>query len=295
MNRSPKNTIKTQLLLLLLFVLSITACKFKPSGPCDKNISLNSSDPIDAAKAMGICDGLVDATWELPDGTTPTGNNFNLGHGILPDFSSPNPAREGDVLLVLSSGTARRPSDLGYQPPSSDGFDKGYSHGFPQTTKMTFPVARPSCPVPNSAHDGISLFINMVVPRGVIGYSFDFNYFTADYPNDVCTRFADSAAVIVTDSTLPNINILVDANGNPVTSQTADLLVCFPSTGYTCPLGSHGLEGTGFDDHGSTGWSTIDVPATPGDTITLKLMIWDSGDGFSDSVILFDNFRWLTP
>ena len=31
----------------------------------------------------------------------------------------------------------------------------------------------------------------------------------------------------------------------------------------------------------------------PGETFTLDLMIWDTGDGELDSSVLLDNFQWV--
>ncbi len=284
-----------RLLLLVFLILSLTGCKFKPSGPCDSNLAIDSVDPIDAAKALGICDGLVTATWEMPDGTTATSENFAFGHGILSDFGVSNPAKEGGMILVLSSGRARRASDTDYESPSSPGFDKNYTNGLPQASNMQFPIASHNCPTPLDAHDGISLSVSVVVPSGVSGYSFDFNYFTADYPESVCTEYADQAAVIVSDQNITNKNVLLYGLGNPVTSQTVEYYFCLDSAAPPCPGGSVGLIGTGFDKNGATGWNTVNVSAKSGDTVILKFMLWDSGDGKSDSTILFDNFKWLTP
>jgi hypothetical protein len=283
-----------RLLLFTLIVALLTACQFKPSGPCDSNITFNSVNPLEAAKALGICDGLVSAQWELPDGTIPTSEIFAVGHGVLADFGVENPVREGSMLLALSSGTARRPLDADYVSPSSRGYDKGYTHEFPQASNTTFPVNAVACPMPLEPHDGISLSITIVVPRGVIGYSFDFDYFTADYPDSICAAYSDQAAVIVTDKNLSNKNVLLYGNQNPVTSQTVEYIICEANHGVSCPLGGIKLDKTGFDRNGATDWNTVTVQATSGDTIILKFMVWDSGDGLSDTTILFDNFKWLT-
>jgi hypothetical protein len=72
-----------------------------------------------------------------------------------------------------------------------------------------------------------------------------------------------------------------------------------------CPGGPAELAGTGFGDRevygycegetlggGATGWLTTQAPVQPGETITLELMIADTGDAILDSSILLDNFRW---
>ena len=55
------------------------------------------------------------------------------------------------------------------------------------------------------------------------------------------------------------------------------------------------LAGTGFDvwgDAASTGWLRTTVPVTGGTTITIRILIYDVGDGASDSSVLLDNFLW---
>ena len=71
----------------------------------------------------------------------------------------------------------------------------------------------------------------------------------------------------------------------------------------TC-TGTSSLAGTGFDvaDPGNcnpnslvggcTGWLTIRGNVVPGEIIRLRLAIWDTGDGLSDSLVLLDNFAW---
>jgi hypothetical protein len=68
--------------------------------------------------------------------------------------------------------------------------------------------------------------------------------------------------------------------------------------------GPQELAGTGFEDlgtwcssqstgGGSTGWLTTKAPAAPGETITLKLIIWDTGDPNWDSSVILDHFTWI--
>ncbi|MFO0760723.1 MAG: hypothetical protein U0359_29865 [Byssovorax sp.] len=43
---------------------------------------------------------------------------------------------------------------------------------------------------------------------------------------------------------------------------------------------------------GGTGWLTTAGNVKPGETIELRFVIWDTGDGWYDSVSLIDNFTW---
>lgn len=65
-----------------------------------------------------------------------------------------------------------------------------------------------------------------------------------------------------------------------------------------------GLAGTGMDvptpdqcdasslRGGGTGWLTVRGNVVPGEIITLRLALWDTGDDQYDSLILLDNFHW---
>jgi hypothetical protein len=43
---------------------------------------------------------------------------------------------------------------------------------------------------------------------------------------------------------------------------------------------------------GATGWLTSTAPVTPGETITLEFIIWDTGDNQYDSSVLLDYLTW---
>jgi hypothetical protein len=43
---------------------------------------------------------------------------------------------------------------------------------------------------------------------------------------------------------------------------------------------------------GGTGWLTLRGNVEPGETMELRLTIWDTGDHLYDSVVLLDDFRW---
>jgi hypothetical protein len=43
---------------------------------------------------------------------------------------------------------------------------------------------------------------------------------------------------------------------------------------------------------GGTGWLTTSGNVTPGETIVIRFVLWDTGDPWYDSVALLDNFQW---
>jgi hypothetical protein len=102
----------------------------EPTG-CDSMVTLLSTNPGDAAKAIDLCKfttagatgkartwGVVNAEYVMPDGTTTAtaSADFPPGFGLLSGFGV-NPPEQGVAMLGLSSGTARQPTDSGWIDP----------------------------------------------------------------------------------------------------------------------------------------------------------------------------------
>ena len=295
---------------LLVFVLiwGAAGCKSKEaeavtgSGSCDVGLALDSTDPLDAAKAIGLCSGVLSAIWvDANGGALTLDATFHLGHGILPNFGPNVQRRAGGSLLALSSGTARRPTDPGYVESvqivgTVTGFDKGYSSTLP----AGYPMPTPGCSAtPSVARDGIALEVVLDVPSSATGFAVDVNYHTTDYSLSVCSDYTDQFALMnMTDASLAgsSYNVAMDSLGNPISAaSTGSMLACVSNAGlyvpYTCPLGSGLLVGTGFDGYGASEWLTVTGTAASNPT-SLRFMIWDVGDGLADSTVLIDNFRW---
>jgi hypothetical protein len=289
-------------------------------GPCDTSLAVDSMDPYDAAKAVELCKqttaadktwGVISARWALPDGTpAPANTNFHLGHGMLSGMGPNVNVQAGARMLGLSSGSARQPTDPGYNDVS--GFDKGYGSGQP----TGFPKESPSCSsgvTTGPAYDGAAVELQVRVPTNATGFKFDFNFFTYEWPGYVCSQYNDFfvAHLMPFPAGQSDGNISFDKQGNPVSVNNAfvDVCGCDFSGGppclaggktFPCSLGATGLLGTGFgqdtafgQDHGSTGWLVTQAPATGGSTITLRWTVYDAGDGVLDSTTLIDNFTWI--
>ncbi len=284
--------------------------------PCDIGLSIDDNDPMSAAKAVDLCHvaagpkdwGVVSAKWVLADGAAaPVGNAaFDLGHGMLSAFGPNVKVQTGARMLGLSSGTARQVTDQGYQ--SVGGFNKNYTGGSPQG----FPKESPACPgkVTGQPHDAAGVEIVVRAPSNANGFSFNFNFYTYEWPSYICSQFNDFFVALL--SPIPagqtDGNISFDSQGNPVSVNNAFVEVCgCASTGgppcvaggktFSCALGNMGLVGTGFQDqfqdHGSTGWLFTKAPVNPGEEITMRWAVYDSGDGILDSSTLIDNWQWI--
>ena len=282
-----------------------------PTG-CDGNIDVASNDPIAAAKAFGICKmsknngwGLLSAKYVTSDGQPLDDFQFDpegLGHGILDGFGPKVNPQEGSKLLALSSGTARQPTDPGYE--SVDGYDKGYSNNAPPG----YPKESPSCPnvITGEPHDSAGLLINVRAPTNAKSLKFNLNFYTYEFPNFVCSTFNDFFVAILDPHPQgqPDGNISFDSQGNLISVNAGFLQVCTPQMAggknFDCPLGHDQLLGTGFDESfglpsdnsAATGWLQTTSPIAPGSDIQLLFAVWDSGDGVLDSTVLLDNFSF---
>jgi len=228
----------------------------------------------------------------------------------LADFGPNVKQRFGHRMLALSSGTARRPEDLGYEDVVR--FDKQYACVHP----AGFPKESPACPgvITGQPHDGIGLEATVRTPSNAHGISFDFNFYTYEWPDFVCSQFNDFFVAMLSPipANQPDGNISFDSQGNPVSVNNAFLEVCgcpenppqpcyAGGKSFTCALGNSELIGTGFgfdwsadhSEHGATSWLTTNSPVEPNSEITIRWAIYDSGDGVLDSTTLIDNWRWI--
>ena len=298
--------------------------------PCDKGLNVASTDAFDEAKAIGLCKkskgalwpsgpvdwGVVTAQWTSLDQSAPPANpKYALGHGIVTAFGKNVKVQEGSAMMVISSGTARQPTDPGYS--SVGGFDKQITMPFP---KGKFPKESPSCPgvTTGAAHDGAATVLKIRVPSNAHGFKFNFNFYTFEWPGFVCSTFNDFFVAMLDPIPMGLIdgNIVFDKQKNPVSVNNAFLEVCGCSNGppcqaggknFTCALGDTTLLGTGFgkdgpmpnmpnqfgQDHGSTMWLETQAPVEPNKEMTIEFAAWDSGDGILDSTALIDNFTWI--
>lgn len=301
---------------------------------CDTDLAIDDADPLSAAKAIELCKmstgdkdwGVVDAKWVLADGSAlPTDPtllaNFHLGHGLLPKFGANVQVRKGQRMLALSSGTARQPTDPGWHYASS--FDKGFTSGQP----VGFPKESPSCPgsVTGLPNDPAAVEINVRTPSNAQGISFDFDFFTFEWPQFICSQYNDFFIALLTPFPPGQTdgNISFDSMMNPISVNNALLEVCgcpgnppgqceAPPGGLTpkyfdCSLGNTDLIGTGFgfdtpapgggspqgQDHGSTGWLRTSAPVPPSSTINLRFAVYDSSDHQLDSTTMVDNLQWI--
>ena len=276
----------------------------EPAG-CDTLLAGQTA--LELATSLGICQtatpggtewGLIAAALERADGTPYAGG---VQARVVQSFGV-NLPEAGNSFVALSTGFAGTPSTPGYVPPIP-GTDHGVN-GLPPADYLaahggSLPVVTSCggpCPAGSGANDSVSLHLTIRVPTNATSLSFRWFFLTSEYESYVCTQYNDFAVALL-DSVAPGIpadkNIMYDVLGNPVTASGAFLDVCVPQTCYTCPLGTGLLLGTGYSPFGGgTGWLTTTAPVVPGETIDLRLMVWDVSDRSFDTVLMIDDFEW---
>ncbi len=312
---------------------------------CDQGLPAGGT-PAQMAAAVGICQSAAGAKWGLVSATYTKGFGGGAGNpaqsGILPGFGSVIMPREGSSLGVLSSGYARDWDDAngtgsGSCPvPTTMGVIgapcfKGYQTAMsgPGFAPPGYPKAAAACPKQTGAgvNDVISLALQIKVPANAKGLTFDFDFYSSEWPEYVCTQFNDGFVAWLQSTAFPgtggDLNISYDAKNNPVSVNNAffDRCTTNAATGCcshqgtgpegcgtststsACAGGPSELGGTGFEDDGlfcgatstgggATGWLNTTAPVAPGEVITIQFIIWDTGDVNWDSSVLLDHFTW---
>lgn len=268
-------------------------------------------DAWNHAKALGLCKvstsandwGIKDAEFVRADGVTACTNPKQ--YYIMNEFGSGNRPTEGAQMVAYSSGAARDSSDPGYTNPNGNGYQVNTS----STPAHAIPAAS-GCSAGTPGKDSCGLKITLRAPSNVQSFSYNFNFFTSEYPEWICTAYNDAFVAYYYGSlnTATNKNISFDKKNNPVSVNNGFFEV---PAGWPPPSsGVHPkLSGTGFDGvcsnnlvgtkyspnsicGGATGWLVTSAPVKPSEDVTLHFSIWDTGDNKYDSTVLLDNFRW---
>jgi hypothetical protein len=271
---------------------------------CSAAASFAAVTGADLARAMDLCQfttmtagpwGVISADLVRANGSTPAPMNVQVG--VLADFGTSVPPRTNATMASIASGTARDELDPGYVFPDGIGHeDATNAVGAPADYLAAHGGAlqtAPGCPAGESiVNDSVQLRLRIRVPTNALGLAFDFKFYSAEYPEWVCTAYNDFflAMLYTTAGGIPaDRNISFDASGNPVSVNNAFFTVC-----SGCTDGTTELVGTGYpiDDAGATTWLTTTAPVTPGEIMELELHIWDTSDHAWDSLVVLDSFRW---
>lgn len=194
------------------------------AAPCDSGLAENSQNPIDFAKALGLCRmtqenpadpkdktwGLIEAELLRADGTALT--EFQKV-SIQSAFGSTAPGTlEGQKMVVMSSGVAS--DDANKQAGTSFGdtadisgcaadacIDDWFASSSAVKAAGELPVA-PMCGdgslgEPGTARDSVMLRLRLRAPTNARSFSFNNYFLSAEYPEFVCSDFNDQFIALV--------------------------------------------------------------------------------------------------
>ena len=126
------------------------------------------------------------------------------------------------------------------------------------------------------------------------GYTFDFAYFSAEFPEYVDSQFNDIFVVWqASEMYTGNVTFI---NGQPLTVTALWPIDYQGECDFfdpNCMGADEHLQGTGFiADGGATGWYKATSGVNPGETFTLAFAIFDMGDSTFDTTAIIDNWQW---
>jgi hypothetical protein len=255
---------------------------------CDMGILSNTSDAMDFARAMDLCQtttmsstrwGVIDAKLSLADGGNVIPNQlgravrdgWGTGTGVAPP--------RGGSLVVMSSGAAADMGDA--NPPFSPGVT--VTHGQSSALPADWLAANggalpnvPGCPSPSglNANDPVMLTLTMRVPSNAKSFSMKINFFSHEYPEWSCSPYNDFFVALLDSSFAGTPANPTDKNlafyTNPTTMQRTPVGVnlAYGNTGLftECLNGGAGCSGVPFQ-HTSC-LSTALIPGTGFDVVT---------------------------
>jgi hypothetical protein len=267
-----------------------------PAVECDDPALVGKLDGNSMSQALSLCGKPFVMGTQLVQPSDPK------ARAIVSSFGVVKP-QAGSTMVLLTTGAAADKKMAGYKTPQI-GTDLGFAneHANPDPnlpTPMGCGMAQP--PMVN---DYTEWTMKLKAPTNANSFSFKFHFFSAEYPEFVCTMFNDAFLVMMES---PNefqkpTNISFDEQKNPITVNNGFFTVCqnssTPQTMH-CKKAVSEIAGTGYEDAtggepigGSTGWLTTTAPITPGEEITLHFVIFDEGDHIYDSAVLIDDFKW---
>ena len=282
---------------------------------CDAAL-VGKTDAASIAQAMDVCDSrfLKNATFGTPANSM--GVNDTRARNILASFGSNWTPHKGGNMAFISTGDAVPESGPGFVNPQ-DGTALGgllmsdhAPNPLPNLKGASNCTSNPT--PPTTVYDYTEIALELVAPTNANSFSFDFQFFSGEYPEFVCDTFNDQLLVIVkSDTTYPtDTNISFDSAMNPITVNSGFFSICDDYSNSNvinpmpCKQPASTNAGTGYETAGghtvnnipggSTGWLSTTAPIAPREHFTLRFIIFDEGDDILDSSALIDNFHWGT-
>ncbi len=276
------------------------ACSLPPHEPCDEG----TSDPH---RAMGLgCPG------EWPVVATSQGDASSLGVRTGLGGTDQWAPTEGSAFAVISTG---RVAELDEETPAGD---SSQAPTFCSDDMARSPDPGGALPDPidvmgtggdcvedpmligtgdcsntisdqfsqgGSAFDYVELRSVIEVPEDARSISYDFAFFSVEYPFYFGDVFNDMFIVWL-ESELWTGNTAFDENGTPISLNASFL--DFRDDDGSLPE----FEGTCMRQHAGTRWLRSTAPVSPSEEITLVFATFDVSDPILDTVVFLDNVSW---
>ena len=247
----------------------------------EPQVTVSTSGPV---TAMGVRTGFgPTATWNPTEGS----KFAVIGSGLISDLDLATPGGDSDAdpthcnddLGAFDPGgtlpAPLRVNDVGATDCTADPTLIG-TGDCSNTIESQFSQG-------SSANDYVEMRVVLDVPDDVISISYDFAFFTTEWPFYAGSGFNDMYVGWLESENWTG-NISFDAAGNPI-SLNAGFLEYTDNGG-----GLAEFAGTCMARHAGTGWLTSTVGVTPGENITVVFAIFDLSDSILDSYAFIDNF-----
>ncbi len=241
------------------------------------------------AEGMDLCDPafILGANTNSYASAAGTGRGVRADYGTIGNALTP---RYGCKFSMVGTGPIE-PSIAGCatRQPGTDFYNPGGGGLFGCTS--TEPDPDPTPPSDGALIcDTNQIMLQLKAPTNAAGFSFDFLYMSAEYPEWVGEGFNDTFYAILDRPTAgEHLNISFDDFGAEIEVDNA-FFEDPPTTN---------INGTGYTDFyigeicgSSTGWLRTAWEIDPGEVFNLTFSIHDEGDGIYDSMVIIDNFQW---
>ncbi len=231
------------------------ACNGKPGvlPACDANVA-GKRDPSSLAAAFDQCDP------RFFKGAMTVGWSDMRARKAVPHYGIIVP-RAGKSMALLSNGIAADKKDPDFDPMNEENPGTDLSNNGQNDTSHANPLPNlkgvPGCSQnqPGQVNDYTEVVVKLKAPTNANSFSFDFQFFSAEYPMYVCTEYNDEFLVLQDSAGefggAPT-NIAFDMQKNPITINNGFFTVCTndnskPQTQH-CKKPVSGIDGTGFED-----------------------------------------------
>jgi hypothetical protein len=144
-----------------------------------------------------------------------------------------------------------------------------------------------------TANDLAYLRLTAEVPANTFGFTYDFAFFSVEYPTFYQTQYNDMYVAWL-ESEAWTGNISFDEFGSPISLNAGFLDFKDAPNTFDCPAPCEApeLAGTAVQGHAGTRWLTTNAPVVPGEQIEVYFAIFDLADTALDSAVILDNWLW---